>query len=1044
MVDFHIVEYDHTYAAALADMWNRSGDSWGGYNVDFTAESVRQQEESTGAEARYLALVGQEVVGYVNLLQWTKGEGGLYVGVLNVRPDYHGKKIGKALLLRTIARTTELGWPRIDLHTWGGNTKAVPLYKRTGFFWEERDQEVYCVNFMPGVLRNELVSDFFETADWYRDSTRSVEIKPDGRKENEFTYFTYSWEKDGRFLTMEFARKGRGLATIDRNEFRLSARVCDLNLVFGKSYTVRYELENRTDKPMTIEIRGRNDKNVRFDFHDTATVSDSYAVEAEYFVGEIDSLQSEWKTHPRVAADITINGKTAPFEVGIAPQFPARLALVPSRVQAAVGRPMPVYLDIESKLAEPALITVNAPVSQVGSFGCGVVARRLESKARASEELSFTPARCGVFGGRLQATARLEGGEEIAFTTEIGMRIPLLAGTYHGEMPRGSGERIYTIGNGPFSVSLCVERDSHRNVARLSHDRGRRGSIMFFPPKLGKPYTEEFMERRPDAISVEEETGTITLVAAFESRDIAGVTVRMRLRLYPTGVVERWFDVENTGGVAIDRELAIMDLFRCGISQVTLPYDGRILESESELDASIWRWDGEKISENWLFSRYANGTVGFTWSPEVKLQSQEWLLAIEHSIPELRPGATFITPPVTGFVDTFASWRELREYATGRTGPPPNAQPIIALDVNDGNPFVDGEFSAVVRERRQKHLDGAIELTSQRSRFDPSRVRTAKDEKRKSIRFQVAVPEVEDGRTDRRLDVATARLEGPVVRTNRSAAYFLKSDEPVKTHETQANGFAVFSAAAGSLEIRVAPEFSPGLYSCTYDGVSWLDGTFPERGPRDWWNPWLGGAFFGPANLGEQALVKQTSTARFVDRADTFGNRWSGICVTTTFTEHVELCGLAYDQYFLILAETPLVLIQSEVHQNTGTHFEERRFRTQLFVGGEPTTDTAFSFRNTAGRRVEIGSGHEEKNDTPTGLVAVRRAGVDLRMLVYAGCDRFRMHSVTNKRTSLVAVGEPLTARDGASVWTSPKFLVFSDFDIEEESLRVLRDVRVG
>ena len=167
MTDFKIVEYEPSHAAGLAEMWSRSGDSWGGYSVEFTEESIQRDMERSVHVGCFLAVAGEEVVGYCKVGTWAEEEGSLYVDTLNVRPDFHGKKIGKALMLKAVERTIELGWPRLDLDTWPGNTKAVPLYKKTGFFWEEREGDVYLVNFIPEVLANELVKDRFQTIDWY-------------------------------------------------------------------------------------------------------------------------------------------------------------------------------------------------------------------------------------------------------------------------------------------------------------------------------------------------------------------------------------------------------------------------------------------------------------------------------------------------------------------------------------------------------------------------------------------------------------------------------------------------------------------------------------------------------------------------------------------------------------------------------------------------------------------------------------------------------------------------------------------------------------
>ncbi len=125
-----IVEYNHSYAAAVADMWNRSMESWGGGHSRRTPESVIQDMDSTINLHVFLAMDGEEVVGFCSFSHYQLDEGALYVPLLNVRPDYHNRKVGKALILHAVAKTVELGWPRLDLFTWAGNTKAVPMYKK--------------------------------------------------------------------------------------------------------------------------------------------------------------------------------------------------------------------------------------------------------------------------------------------------------------------------------------------------------------------------------------------------------------------------------------------------------------------------------------------------------------------------------------------------------------------------------------------------------------------------------------------------------------------------------------------------------------------------------------------------------------------------------------------------------------------------------------------------------------------------------------------------------------------------------------------------
>ena len=202
-----IIEYSDAHAASLADMWNKSHDNWGG-DSEVLTERIMIEEHAASLDINtYLALDGNgEVIGYCGLAKFLFDPDALYIRLLNVRPDYMGKGVGKALVLLSVERTIELGNPRLDIYTWSGNTEAVPLYKKCGYLWEDRPSTTHLVNFIPTVLATPCFKDFFASADWYSDSTREIEIKPDGVKLNKFEVFGYSWGKDGRRLAVGFER----------------------------------------------------------------------------------------------------------------------------------------------------------------------------------------------------------------------------------------------------------------------------------------------------------------------------------------------------------------------------------------------------------------------------------------------------------------------------------------------------------------------------------------------------------------------------------------------------------------------------------------------------------------------------------------------------------------------------------------------------------------------------------------------------------------------------------------------------------------------
>ena len=102
MEDIKLVEYNDSYAAKVAEMWNKSGENWFGYDSVVNEEEIIAQEKNAGNLKLLLALDGEEVVGYCSFSEYREDEGACYIPLLNVRPDYHGKKVGKTLVKKIV------------------------------------------------------------------------------------------------------------------------------------------------------------------------------------------------------------------------------------------------------------------------------------------------------------------------------------------------------------------------------------------------------------------------------------------------------------------------------------------------------------------------------------------------------------------------------------------------------------------------------------------------------------------------------------------------------------------------------------------------------------------------------------------------------------------------------------------------------------------------------------------------------------------------------------------------------------------------------
>jgi ribosomal protein S18 acetylase RimI-like enzyme len=237
-------DYTDGDAPAVARMWEESREGWpagffGASSV--TAESVASEERSSGGLFTALAWHGERVVGFCRTTPYGGERDATYVALLSVVPDMHGRKIGKELLLDAVNRVSSRGYYRIDLHTWPANMKAVPLYKKTGFFWVP-DSTVYMQNYMPFLLRRPEFREFMGGDYWYDCFDRDLSVAHDEEKTpSGRDVFTYVFRRGGEEFRAVFDRTGRILSKMEAPGFSASIERSGGKVFFGVPVTVSLE-----------------------------------------------------------------------------------------------------------------------------------------------------------------------------------------------------------------------------------------------------------------------------------------------------------------------------------------------------------------------------------------------------------------------------------------------------------------------------------------------------------------------------------------------------------------------------------------------------------------------------------------------------------------------------------------------------------------------------------------------------------------------------------------------------------------------------------
>ncbi|MFX1416894.1 MAG: GNAT family N-acetyltransferase, partial [Promethearchaeota archaeon] len=119
-------------AARLAECLNSfdDSDSWPGgftHGNPYTAERVLDEKKKRKTFRVLVAYSDDNIIGTCDIAESMMDKNAAYVGVLGVNPAYQGQGFGKALLIEGTNTSAEVGCRRLDLHTWGGNLKAMPL-----------------------------------------------------------------------------------------------------------------------------------------------------------------------------------------------------------------------------------------------------------------------------------------------------------------------------------------------------------------------------------------------------------------------------------------------------------------------------------------------------------------------------------------------------------------------------------------------------------------------------------------------------------------------------------------------------------------------------------------------------------------------------------------------------------------------------------------------------------------------------------------------------------------------------------------------------
>ena len=675
-------------AAALAAFWRAAHVVWPGGGPGgalwATPEGVRRDTarvDYRGVDLYWAddpAAGEPRVVGFCSHLDLPDPRV-LYVGVLAAHPGHLRTGIGRDLLKRAVARAVALGRDRVELHTWTGNERAVPLYKKIGFYWEP-GTAVHMVNFLPLIFRQPIAQRFFARADWYRDARRDLSLVPDETTWRGHEVYEYRWERGGRCLRVVVDRHSGGLVLIEDDALTVEAHAEGGRLPVGEAREAVVRVERRGGPRRSVAV--------------VAAGHDGLAGSARA-VGEVVDGPVEWRTQLRGAkagrgrleATVLVDGEAIELapSVEVVEPVTARVETAP---RLAPGMAATAWVTLSNELDRPARGKLRLAAEVGLAIEPGEVELDLMARGSRSWRLRLRAERAGSF--RIEGWARLDGASDDGRAesahpnpsprskAEVALGHPLpegeaaaarvLAATVHCGGPGAlfveeSGDDVAVVTDGLRIAFGAHPRAPHAVVRVMDRERPDE-LVAVLSSRVGPPCWPPF-RGATWARRVEHGEGGVTVTLSSVHGGLAGVTVERIVRVAPTGVVELRHRVVNAGDRGVAMETITGTTTGPSYSpdgQVAAPLAaGLVLEDGSgfpdwgQPDASR----PERFAEGWL-ARQADGRVVATvWSGSREVAAHRELPSLASDLGTIAPGESAETPPIYLYVGP-GDWRTAR------------------------------------------------------------------------------------------------------------------------------------------------------------------------------------------------------------------------------------------------------------------------------------------------------------------------------------------------------------------------------------------------
>ncbi len=957
--DFELTEED---AALLAECFNSfdDTDSWPGgftHGVPYTAERILEDKSKSRDIRTIVAYEDGKIVGHCNVTKGELDEEAVYVGLLGVSPQYQGQGFGRALLIEAAETAARQGKRRIDLHTWGGNLKALPLYKRTGYNWVPSTR-VLMESHIPGILSCDLFREFFDRHYWYDSYKRTIRQEVDDTKEGGFGVFRYHFEAEGDILDVTVDREAKGISgfslTINGRTLEVDVRPENHVGYIGLG-AVMWHLHIRNETGSSINISLDHT-----DFGGLVTsisssppqiVEDGSKVilQGRYTLSQAAKhldreLTPDVKVKTQVRWQVRIDEKDIDLFNGLVPQEAISLIVSPRYPALAPNETREIGLGLKNntrmQLAGRVLIDTSELSPSTFDFKLDAdsrAERTIHVGAPVEETLLVLPVVISIDEGN---------GETIANSKKL--RIPVIGKT--GAYAYESHDNLYVLENRQIRYGISTKPPMGAMILTnkpLSIEVPMWAALL---PDVGYPFSaggSEWEKKEFDVhLTNQGDVAEISLEA--ESNDRPGLHLRIIYRLTSNSEhVGIEVEMTNRGSAALDNlGLLIRGWAEIECNDMYVPLRNDVYRLSSP------EWNGikqlpknpDEYTESWCALNWtgADAVLGYIWDADTiadaRLRRTWGISRFEYRVPDLGVDESFKSP-LLRLMFSPGTWENVRDLWGRLTGATiGQASPVFLRSdleveilrpdqerVAPGAPvFLDraheNKMELRIRVIHESQINVDLKVIAPDGVFIDQRKEIDLPGMSLSIDQPLHIPLVLTVESDAWL-LQGGKIE--LVFPNRVAsipltAVVFDSDLEITREEQSIEGIVLRTTRAGEYEVAASSDYCGNLvrYQHIREGGVLYD-TFPDAKPFIWWDKFHSG--LTPVLAGYRVWDWMSAVPKESwDITDITVGHWVGYELTSVLKHCPGLHGMTFTLRYLLLSGTPLIHVQITAHNTSG------------------------------------------------------------------------------------------------------------------------------